>query len=347
MCRDDVIAAYRMLLGREPNSQEVEGHLGHASPAKLIEAFASSIEFRRRVGSSPFFHYNTALDVVGIVERHVLPTRRALPGHIVNFLGVAMNAEFMPHHKERAGQLDEIPIPANYHADMAEWAAVLRSLELANKNYTMIELGCGWGCWMNNTGVVAKRLGLRTHVIGIEADQGYIRFAQEALATNRINPSEYTLIRGVAAATGGFALFPRQDDPGGHWGLEPIFGASEKQVDEAVRSGRYDKVRVVPLAEAVGSQPIIDLLHIDIQGGEAGLVRDCISLLTERIAYIVIGTHSREIEGLLISELLRAGQWRLEIERPAIFQITPHGLQTNVDGVQGWRNIGLRPDRKS
>jgi hypothetical protein len=40
--------------------------------------------------------------------------------------------------------VEGIPIPANWHADIAEWAAALRAVELAEETFTVVELGCGW-----------------------------------------------------------------------------------------------------------------------------------------------------------------------------------------------------------
>ena len=94
---------------------------------------------------------------------------------------------------------------------------------------------------------------------------------------------------------------------------------------------------MVPLAEAIGDHARVDLVHMDIQGGEADLVADTIELLTERVGYLVIGTHSRAIEGRLFATLLAAG-WKLEVERPAIFAVIGGEPRTTVDGVQGWRN---------
>jgi len=98
---------------------------------------------------------------------------------------------------------------------------------------------------------------------------------------------------------------------------------------------------MIPLSKVIDNYPKIDLLHIDIQGGEADLISACLSLLSEKVAYIVIGTHSRQIEGRLFDLLLQAGWW-LEIERPAILSLTGHPVVT-VDGVQGWRNPRLLP----
>lgn len=86
----------------------------------------------------------------------------------------------------------------------------------------------------------------------------------------------------------------------------------------------------------------VDLLHIDIQGSEAELIRDTLPLLKEKVAYMVIGTHAREIEGAIFAVLRSAG-WVLEIERPAILSLAGGVPQVTVDGVQGWRNPGLLP----
>lgn len=96
-------------------------------------------------------------------------------------------------------------------------------------------------------------------------------------------------------------------------------------------------MNMVPLSEAIGERQKIDLLHMDIQGGEADLVAATLDLLSERVAYIVIGTHSRQLEGRLMDLLIGAG-WALEVERPAIFSLPNGTPQIDVDGVQAWRN---------
>ena len=111
---------------------------------------------------------------------------------------------------------------------------------------------------------------------------------------------------------------------------------------KAKRSGKYDELPMISLATASKDHDRIDLLHIDIQGGEADLIRDCVPLLNEKVAYIVVGTHSREIEGQILATLRAAG-WALEIERPAILSLANGIPRVTVDGVQGWRNLRLLP----
>jgi hypothetical protein len=293
--------------------------------------------------ASPFFHYNAAFDAVAVMRRHAVPGLQAHPGYLTNFLGVLIDPKFFPSILEsRAGQVEPVPIPANWHADIAEWGAALRAVDLASGRFTMVELGCGWGCWMNNTGAAARRAGLAVQLIGVEGDMGHIGFAREACETNGFRPSQVTLHHGIAAAAAGTALFPHQDSAGSSWGLEPIFNATAEQREMAVRSGRYDVLPMLSLEQVVAQHARIDLLHIDIQGSEADLVAACLSLLDQKVAYLLIGTHSRAIEGRLFDILLGAG-WHLEIERPCLLHLTERAPLTHVDGVQGWRNPALLP----
>lgn len=292
---------------------------------------------------SPFFHYNADFDPVALMRRYAAPDLRPDPAYLTNFLGVRIDPKFFPEILDgRHGQVEPIPLPANWHADIAEWGAALRAVDLARQSFTMIELGCGWGCWMNNTGVAARRAGLDVHLIGVEGDAGHVGFAHEATAANGFSPAQVTLRHGVAADSPGIALFPRQDIAGVAWGLEPIFGASDEMLAAAHRTASHDILTMIPLAELAAPWLRIDLLHVDIQGGEAALVAQSLPVLHEKIAYLLIGTHSRQIEGQLFETLLNAG-WRLEIERPAILSIAPDGPVINVDGVQGWRNPALLP----
>ncbi|EWY40499.1 FkbM family methyltransferase [Skermanella stibiiresistens SB22] len=342
LSHEDIVAVYEVLLGRRPESDSVIEYYRHAgSAAAVVRSIGQSAEFAERRISSPFHHYHSSFDPLAIMRRHAVSGLPPRDGHLTNFLGVVIHGKFLPGILgDRTGQVEDIPIPANWHADIAEWGAALRAVELARESFTMAELGCGWGCWMNNTGVASRRLGLKPHLIGVEGDEGHIAFAREACASNGFAEDEVTLFRGIAAASAGTALFPRQSASGIDWGLEPIFNATEEERDRALRVGSHDELPMIPLDEVIGDRDRLDLLHVDIQGGEADLEDSCIDILSRRVSYMVIGTHSRQIEGRLIDSLLNAG-WILEMERPAIIRLTEGTLLTLVDGVQGWRNTAL------
>jgi FkbM family methyltransferase len=329
----------------------------HDSRREIYKAYEAANDERLRVSAllehekrrtqaarSPFWHYAASFDAIDAMHRYAASNLQPTPGYLTNFLGVKIDPKFFPGLlQDRAGQVEGIPIPANWHADVAEWGAALRAIDLSRDTFTMIELGCGWGCWMNNTGVAARKVGRRVHVIGVEGDDGHISFARESLAIKGFSPDQNTLHHGIAAADAGIALFPRQDMAGEKWGLEPVFGATEEQRAAAAAASTHDVLPMVPLSQLAAEHSRIDLLHIDIQGGEADLVDGCLSLLTEKIAYMLIGTHSKQIEGRLYETLLGAG-WRLEMERAAILGLIEGQPLISVDGVQGWRNPRLSRD---
>jgi hypothetical protein len=332
------------MLNRPPESEETIESYRRIGIEQTLKSIADSPEFQAQRQASPFYHYNASFDARATIARHARTSVVAHPEYLTNFLGVRIDPKFLPAIlKGRAGEVEAIPIPANWHADLAEWAAALRAIDLAKRTFTIAELGCGWGCWMNNTGVAARKAGKSVHLIGVEADDGHVAFAREACAINGFAASQVTLFHGVAAADSGTALFPRQERAGEQWGLEPLADVSESEKAEAVASGAFTELPRISLTDVLGGHMTLDLLHIDIQGGEAEFVHSSKPLLDERVSYLVVGTHSREIEGRLFESLL-SGCWRLEIERPALLALGSDGPTTTVDGVQGWRNLSLVPE---
>jgi hypothetical protein len=338
-----VIAAYQAMLGRDPENEAVIESYRDVGIERTLRTIADSPEFEARGYGSPFYRYNAAFDARAVIARHACDDLSSHPDYLTNFLGVLIDPKFAPGILDgRAGDVEDVPIPANWHADIAEWAAVLRAVDLSRTKFTVVELGCGWGCWMNNSGVAARRAGLDVQVIGVEADEGHISFASEACEVNGFTPDQFALHHGIAAATPGSALFPRQQRSGEEWGLEPILASTPEERMRALESGRFIELPMIALPEIIGAHSRLDLLHLDVQGGEADLVESCRLILDQRVAYMVIGTHSREIEGRLFATLLD-GRWSLEIERPAILSLERDGPLTTVDGVQGWRNLDLVP----
>lgn len=349
--RPFVRLVYDVVLGRIPEEKDTDFHAASGSPQAILSSIADSEEARERrqaseAGLSPFHHYAASFDAVDIIRRHARQDLVSDPRYLTNFLGVRIEEHYLPAVLAgKAGVVEPMPIPSNWHADIAEWAAALRAVELAHDSFSIVELGCGWGCWLNNAGVAARNRGLKPMLIGVEGDEGHIAFARRCCSLNGFSSDAVELHHGIAAAHGGTALFPRQETAGEDWGLEPVFGASDEQKRQAVATGRYDVLPMIALDALIGDRPLLDLLHVDIQGGEADLIEQSREVLERRVAYLLVGTHSRVIEGRIAATLAGA-PWLLEIERPAIVRLLPGGPVTVVDGVQGWRNMALRPDDK-
>lgn len=340
--RELIEAAYWTLLGRGPeNAAVVDQHVASGDARTVLSGIVTSAEFRQRNAGSPFDHYAATFDAIGTLHRHARSDLRPHPGYLTNFLGVLIDPKFFPSILEgRQGVVEAPPIPSNWHADIAEWAAALRAVDLSGSRFVVAELGCGWGCWLNNTGVAARQAGKDVQLIGVEGDAGHVAFAHEACATNRFRPDQVRIETGIAAARSGVALFPKQDRPGGSWGLEPLFDLSDNERAARLQGGAYDEMRMFSLDQLLDGEARVDLLHIDIQGGEADLVEASSAVLNQRVAFLFVGTHSRQIEGRLWRALMDQG-WILEVERPAIFSLHDEGPILRVDGSYGWRNPRL------
>lgn len=343
---DDVAATYRHLLGRDPDASGVDSFVGKVTTSELLDYVGGSLEARihnQNLIGTRYYQYNASLDAVGILLSHEDLDRKPVPNRLVNFLGVIIDPAYLPHILGgREGQIEGAPIPANWHADLAEFAAALRAVDLSTGSFRMVELGCGWGCWLLITGVAARRRGLTVDLIGAEADEGHVAFAQQGCRENGFGEDQARIMRRIVGPNPGTALFPKQSISGIEWGLEPIFSATEEQIRLAATGDHYDILPILTFEEICADGRPVDLVHMDIQGGEADFLDACILQMNERVAYLVVGTHSRQIEGR-IYDIMLANGWRLEIDRAALFNLSMSPPQTTVDGVQGWRNPRLRP----
>ncbi len=124
-------------------------------------------------------------------------------------------------------------------------------------------------------------------------------------------------------------------------------GGKLDQDDAAYMQGAIEDfidVEIVPFSNLLSEEVVWDLVHVDVQGWEAKLCVSSVEPLNARVRWLVIGTHSRSIDGQVI-EILHAAGWVLENEKPTRFQFDPAKpsleLMTEVDGVQVWRNPRL------
>ncbi|WP_254656352.1 FkbM family methyltransferase [Jannaschia sp. CCS1] len=286
---------------------------------------------------SPLLHYYSDFPAISVMREFEAHGATASPGVVTNFLGVRIPSDIMPSIlKSLEGQKEGFPIPGNWHADIAEWAAALLSVREAKTSYRILEVGCGWGCWLSNMGVAAKARGLKIDLIGVEGDQQNIEHAKHTLALNGIEAHEFQLTNGVASARNGVALFPILDGPGEVWGAEPIFHPDAETISKARAAGSHTELKCYTLDDLSHGKPI-DLLHVDIQGSELDFVKGNFDEISTLVKRILIGTHSRYLEGSLQKFLLDQG-WALEMDRPAICTNVAGKPQIAVDGVLLFRS---------
>ena len=335
----DVIAlAYRLLLNRGPSEAELVAMQPLCTDlGTLRDIIVNSPEFSNVVGlnqrASPLFHYNASFDPIAVIRAHTQKGLVAEPDLVTNFIGMKMPATVHPAILQPLiNRVEPPPNPGNWHADIAEWGAALRSVDLAQDTYRIVELGCGWGCWLVNMGIAARRRGLNVQLVGIEGDAGHLAHAREILDLNGFDETTLRLHHGVAGAKSGPAIFPRNAD----WGGQAIFSPDAQTLANASADPSLQILTCYTLDMLTQGEPI-DLLHIDIQGAELDFVLGNMPAISRLVRRVLIGTQSRAIEGALVGQFLSSG-WSFEIERPAITPIQ-HGSPTiAIDGVQLWAN---------
>lgn len=296
------------------------------------------IETRGAIES--LYHYNCEFDAVNVIARFWKRDAQPHPDLATNFLGTRTPPKVHPPKLNALkGRVESPPNPGNWHADIAEWAAALRAVNQSKDTFRIIELGCGWGCWLTNTGVAARSIGRKVDLVGVEGNHLHLVNADETLRVNDFNEGDFTLFHGIAGPKEGKALFPTPDAEKTIWNGEAIFYPDDETLARARADDAVQVLECYPLARLSDGKRV-DLLHIDIQGAETDYVEGNMDDMNTLVARVLIGTHSRSIEGRLI-DMFEAAGWYLEMERPALTPIKAGRARTTIDGVQMWANPAL------
>jgi hypothetical protein len=343
-----------MILGREPESDYVldrEFENIYALRKEFINSTEFSNLFSLTVGQfwKNFSGFND--EDVHLLEKYLLKeTVNGKEGFITDFLGIRHNLDCLPkNYLSLSGKvLKKLPIPDDsFHSQTIEYVACFTSVEnSSHSSYTMLELGAGWGPWMSISGVAAKKNEIKQiNLIGVEGVKNKIPFIKKHLTENKLRPESeefetsflYTggeintkIYDGVVNTDGTNMEFPDVPIDG--------YGAS------LVNTNNLPLVNVkgYSLADITKPYKYIDFAHLDLQGYEKELINENIDLIRKKIKYLLIGTHSRSIEGFLI-EFLYNNKFMLLREQPCLVKWPdnkPENFinQTTMDGSQFWVN---------
>jgi FkbM family methyltransferase len=278
-------------------------------------------------------------DELSIIREHFCLSPSPVKGFIVDRLGVkTRGSSLWDQVQPLVGTVIPIPIPNDYHAEAIEWIGLLKSVRSACGRFAAMELGAGWGPWVVAGAVAARNDDIRDiSLLAVEGDPGHYAFLRQHFLDNGLDPDRHLLFQAAVGAKRDRARWPRVE-PRNSYGTRPI------PAEEAHATNGSLEVEVLPIADLLGKQERWDLVHVDVQGGEVPICAAGLPFLNERAHWLVIGTHSRLIEGELISLFVRQG-WVLENEKPVIFEFQPGTpaveALTRVDGTQVWRNPRL------
>jgi len=274
------------------------------------------------------------------------PDAKPEPGFIVDFLGTRIRTTSLwKYARTLDGQLLGFPIPSDFHAETVEWLGLLKAVRGASGQYVAMELGAGFGPWVIAGAVAARGRGIKNiRLCAVEGDSTHFQFLRQHFTDNGFEPDRHALFEAAVGTKAGVAQWPIVEDSSEACGSRLIQDASDHE------GGRLQNARpidVVPLFDLVVREPRWDLIHIDVQGDEVDICRSCIDELSARVSWIVVGTHSRKIDGDFLDLMWRAG-WLLEHEKPSRFTFDPGcatlEAMTTIDGTQVWRNPRLMPE---
>lgn len=277
-----------------------------------------------------------------ILQRHACDNLVAEPGYVIDFIGGRTHESILwSAVRHLAGTVGGLPVPADYHAETIEWVGLLKSIESCRGRFVAMELGAGWGPWITAGAIAARNAGItEIRLTGVEADPGRFDLMRRHLADNGFDPDSQMLIRAAVGAERGHAKWPVISLPAEAGGARPTRGGNTGDIAySGIRAGI--DVEIVAFRDLLAREAVWDLLHIDIQGWEVEVCESAREMLCERVKWLVVGTHSRALDGQMVELMWQLG-WQLENEKPTIFIFRPGTesleLMTTVDGCQVWRN---------
>jgi FkbM family methyltransferase len=274
-----------------------------------------------------------------------------VPDFVTNFLGGLTDITFVSGITRLSGVVEDHPVPANFHGETLEWIGTLRSVLEATANFVMLELGAGWGPWCVIGYLAAKQRRIESiTVISVEGDTGHVTFIGENFKVNGIDEYVGKIIHGVVGVADGQAGFPKANDASGVYGGTASFSTTGERNDAfdnfmSSWSGSVERVEQLPcfsLSTLMRDYDQVDLIHCDIQGGEAKLFAGALDIVTAKVKRLVIGTHSHEIDRHLVN-LFAANGWVLEAFSECVMKENSGKPVEVLDGSQLWRNPRLTP----
>jgi FkbM family methyltransferase len=186
-----------------------------------------------------------------------------------------------------------------------DWIASLVAAKIADQNFTVIELGAGYGQWMVSSILAYRSVNSTGRATGlaVEADPTHFGWLQTNVIDNLGDDPlvDAILIHG-AAGLDGSVTFPVLVDPSKDYGAS--YSLTESYTD-TVEVECYSLARLV---EKLPEQNM-DMLHIDIQGAEEDLIQHpkFVELLG-KTSVVLFGTHRTDkLHDEVKDKLLSAG----------------------------------------
>jgi FkbM family methyltransferase len=250
----------------------------------------------------------------------------------VDYPGVLRRREFMSTSFEaEAGSLSVGASVPPVNEEYFEWIDVLESVAAADGGFCMAELGAGYGRWLVRAAVALRRLkpAIKPLLIGVEAEPTHFRWMVEHFQDNELDPSEHRLVEAAVDRSEGEVVFTVG---------QPSEWYGQAIVPPETTGYQLASVPAVTLSGLLADVERVDLIDLDIQGAELGVLESAIDDLNRRVKRVHIGTHSTELEAYLRKLFRRHGWFKRYDYGLGHKELTPFGEVAFTDGVQTWIN---------
>ncbi len=254
------------------------------------------------------------------------PVHRGAPaGFRVNFLGVRTREAFFTQWGDRRRSTTDYP---HFDEEYFEWIDLLEAVTQAEGQFTMLELGAGFGYWLANAAAALKQSGnLPYTLIGVEAEPTHFGWMKENLTENQVDLSRCQLIEAAVADRDGAIGFHVGETPHGgpaNWYGQKIGGPTE--------------VRAVSLNTLLSPLDKVDLIDLDVEGAELQILEAAGAEVDTKVKRVHIETHSHEVEAGL-RHLFTGLGWVNLRDYPCQGEAeTEWGRVAFQGGVQSWVN---------
>ena len=201
---------------------------------------------------------------------------RVPAGFVANVLGQLTDLRFLVSDIPEFARADRYasPGPPRIDSEAGEWLALFDAIKDARGQFTMLDLGAGFGRWIVAAGCAVRRCspGVRPYVIGVEAESTHFQWMQQHVMDNHFDEASCRLIEGAIDVEDGEVLF-EQGAPRDWWGQHVKRDPSQNYGPNGQTTA--EKKPAISINRLLRECPIIDLLDMDIQGaeGEAGQAR--------------------------------------------------------------------------
>jgi hypothetical protein len=256
-------------------------------------------------------------------------------------------------------QVRETPPSITRGEAFFEAAAVMRAARSARDRFAVVELGGGYGARAVDA-LAAVRLynPMPATAVVVEPVPGHIVFAKQHFVNNGFPPEKHWFPEAAVAVKPEPLLMPlgtgRYGNTAEAWNIYEILAnrvlinfenarkaammlARNKRLnladDSGAPAGSFGYVSAVTLTDILFPFEKVDLIDMDIQGGERDVAPHNMSLLKQKVKLMNIGTHGHDIHAELSAAFRSAGWDVLADFAPDTAYETPYGAFKTGDGV--------------